>query len=413
MALAEEKQRKALSLYIHIPFCMKKCRYCDFLSAPQDEETRERYVRALIREIRCRRDWAEETDRHVDTVFLGGGTPSVLTADQVGRIMEAVYGSFDVEKDAEISMELNPGTADQEKMRAFRQAGINRLSIGVQSLQDHELHLLGRIHNADQAKAAFLTARKAGFENVNVDLMSALPGQTFSSWADTLAGICIWEPEHISAYSLIMEPGTEFAALQDAGKLPPLPDEETDREMYRYTEYFLAGHGYGHYEISNFAKPGRECRHNCGYWTGHPYLGLGTGAASYVDGARFSTISDLQTYLSYLEGVEAEVLSSVIMTDLPATGSRPGRLEGICTDFHVLAEEEKMEEFMFLGLRMCGGVERTRFERCFPGHTLEEIYGDVLRRHLAQGVMEETEKGYRLNERGIDISNYILADYIL
>ena len=414
--MADEKRREALSLYIHIPFCLKKCSYCDFLSAPQDEETRKRYVRALIREIRSRKNWAEETGRHVDTIFLGGGTPSVLTADQVGRIMEAVYGFFDVEKDAEISMELNPGTADQEKMRAFRQAGINRLSIGVQSLQDQELRLLGRIHNTGQAKEAFLMARKAGFDNVNIDLMSALPGQTFSSWADTLTGICAWEPEHISAYSLIMEPGTEFAALQDAGKLPSLPDEDTDREMYRYTEDYLAGHGYRHYEISNYAKPGRECRHNCGYWTGHPYLGLGIGAASYVDGARFSNIADLKTYLSYLEPADEEALSGEKMTDLPGSESPTGStawLEGICTDRHVLTEEEKIEEFMFLGLRMCGGVERTRFERRFPGHTLEEIYGDVLRRHLAQGVMEETEKGYRLNERGIDISNYILADYLL
>ena len=198
--MADEKRREALSLYIHIPFCLKKCSYCDFLSAPQDEETRERYVRALIREIRSRKNWAEETGRHVDTIFLGGGTPSVLAADQISRIMEAVHVSFDVGKDAEISMELNPGTADQEKLRAFRQAGINRLSMGVQSLQDQELRLLGRIHNTGQAKEAFLMARKAGFDNVNIDLMSALPGQTFSSWADTLTGICAWEPEHISAY---------------------------------------------------------------------------------------------------------------------------------------------------------------------------------------------------------------------
>lgn len=412
----KEEHREELSLYIHIPFCLKKCRYCDFLSAPQDEETRERYVRALVREIRCRKNWAEKTGRRVDTVFLGGGTPSVLTPDQVGRIMEAVYASFYVEEDAEISMELNPGTADQEKMRVFRQAAINRLSIGVQSLQDQELRLLGRIHNTGQAKEAFLMARKAGFENVNVDLMSALPGQTFSSWADSLAGICAWEPEHISAYSLIMEPGTEFAALQDAGKLPPLPDEDTDREMYRYTESYLADHGYEHYEISNYAKPGRECRHNCGYWTGHQYLGLGIGAASYVDGARFSNTSDIQAYLSTMEFVDEEVIPGKKMTDLIGSESPTGStawLEEICTDQHVLTEEEKMEEFMFLGLRMCGGIEKEDFERRFPGHSLEDIYGKVIRRHLAQGVMEETEKGFRLTERGIDISNYILADYLL
>ena len=414
--MADEKRREALSLYIHIPFCLKKCSYCDFLSAPQDEETRERYVRALIREIRSRKNWAEETGRHVDTIFLGGGTPSVLAADQISRIMEAVHVSFDVGKDAEISMELNPGTADQEKLRAFRQAGINRLSMGVQSLQDQELRLLGRIHNTGQAKEAFLMARKAGFDNVNIDLMSALPGQTFSSWADTLTGICAWEPEHISAYSLIIEPGTEFAALQDAGKLPSLPDEDTDREMYRYTEDYLAGHGYRHYEISNYAKPGRECRHNCGYWTGHPYLGLGIGAASYVDGARLSNIADLKTYLSYLEPADEEALSGEKMTDLPGSESPTGStawLEGICTDRHVLTEEEKIEEFMFLGLRMCGGIEKEDFERRFPGRALKDIYGKVIHKHLAQGVMEETEKGFRLTERGIDISNFILADYLL
>ena len=267
-----------LSLYLHIPFCVRKCRYCDFLSGPQDQETREAYVRSLIREIEEQSVCPRGTC--VDTVFFGGGTPSVLTGGQVAGIMEALKGFFSIREDAEISMEMNPGTADAEKLLAFKRAGINRLSMGVQSMRDDELRTLGRIHTADQARQIYQMARDAGFRNINLDLMSALPGQKISDWEKTLLQTVNLGPEHISAYSLIIEEGTPFSHMQ----LPQLPTEEEDRAMYHLTKDLLGEYGYRRYEISNYARAGYACRHNCGYWTGHEYLGLGLGASSYISG---------------------------------------------------------------------------------------------------------------------------------
>ena len=381
------------SLYLHIPFCIRKCSYCDFLSSPQDEGTREEYVQALIREILVQGDCFSGTK--VDTIFFGGGTPSILTEKQISRIMEAVHASFSVRPDAEISLEMNPGTAEPDKLRAFRQAGINRLSIGVQSLHDDELRLLGRIHTAAQAETAFLQAREAGFENINIDLISALPGQTPEKWEYNLSKAINWKPEHISAYSLIIEPGTAFAEMQEKGQLLPVPGEEDDRTIYHTTGKILSRAGYRQYEISNYALPGKECRHNIGYWTGHEYLGLGIGAASYIRGCRFSNTPDLSFYLEALKKA--------------ADGSD---LESIREEVHSLTDKEKMEEFMFLGLRMTDGTDAGEFERRF-GRSLESVYGDVIRRHIRQGVAEHTQKGIRLTARGIDVSNYVLADYLL
>ena len=360
----------SISLYIHIPFCLRKCRYCDFLSAARPREEQERYVRALIREIQTQLECPSGTP--ADTVFFGGGTPSILSGEQIGRIMEALRERFDILPHAEISLEMNPGTADPGKILEFKKAGINRLSMGVQSMHDEELRLLGRIHTVREAKEAFDAAREAGFDNINIDLMSALPGQSFESWEESLRLAAEWKPEHISAYSLIIEPGTPFCDLYEAGKLASLPDEETDRKMYHYTREFLARHGYARYEISNYALPGRECRHNSGYWTGHPYLGLGAGAASYVNGTRFSNIADINSYTEAL--------------------SRPVR-----TDIRTLTQEEKMEEFMFLGLRMTAGVSAAVFQERF-GRTLEEVYGSLIRRHIAQGLLEETEEGFPIED---------------
>lgn len=454
--------RSCHSLYIHIPFCVKKCRYCDFLSGPQDEETRELYTRALINEIKLQTVCPAGTP--VDTVFFGGGTPSVLSGSQIERIMEALYSFFLIQEDAEISMETNPGTADEEKLGILKRSGINRLSLGVQSIHDRELALLGRIHTADQARMTFEQARKAGFDNINIDLMSALPGQSFESWADTLEQAVRWAPDHISAYSLIIEEGTPFASMYQNGSLPALPDEDMDREMYHYTGAFLAEHGYQRYEISNYAIPGRECRHNSGYWTGHPYLGLGIGAASYVNGTRFSNCTDLRKYSDLLadekdrtggteqgdaaeqtagteQGSVAEQTAGTEQADAaeqnagtdqtgqhpeaeslisgnPSCGSRPGRKidTGITalirTDIHPLSAEEQMEEFMFLGLRMTAGVREAVFSDRF-GKRIEQVYGQVLEKHISQGVLEKTPGGYRLTERGVDVSNYVLADYLL
>ena len=396
-----------LSLYIHIPFCVRKCSYCDFLSGPQDEQTRERYVESLIREICMYGD----NSREVDTIFLGGGTPSILAGDQIRRIMQAVFDSFSVRKDAEISMELNPGTADRKKLQAIRRAGINRLSMGVQSMHDEELRMLGRIHSHAQAVETFKAAREEGFGNINIDLMSALPGQTFESWARTLEEAAAWGPEHISAYSLIIEPGTPFDEWQDKGMLPPLPDEETDREMYHYTRSFLQGRGYDRYEISNYARPGRECRHNTGYWTGHDYLGMGIGAASYVDGTRFTNTEDIQQYMDFFELNQDRRDYLELNKEKIESGAGSLAGPGIRRDVHRLETEEKMEEFMFLGLRMTGGVSPEDFKTRF-GRPLDEVYGEMIRKHESQGLVERTDEGIRLTERGTDISNYVLADYL-
>ena len=394
-------RRRPVSLYLHFPFCVRKCRYCDFLSGPATEETIEEYVKLLCREIEQR---ATETStspapvpaqvRPIDTIFIGGGTPSLMTPAQMNMVMQALRKSFRIEEGAEISMEMNPGTADREKLLAFRRAGINRLSIGVQSFDDGELKLLGRIHTADQAREIFREARAAGFDNINIDLMSALPGQKIATWEKTLREAVELGPEHISAYSLIIEAGTPFATM----KLPDLPSEDEDREMYHFTKKFLAENGYRRYEISNYAREGFECRHNCGYWTGHEYLGLGLGASSDMGsrippcGERFRNPSDMEAYRKAVR-----------------EGCDPAQMR---CERQVMTREDRMEEFMFLGLRMADGVSEDEFEARF-GEKPEDRYGPVLEKHLAQGVIRHANRRIALTEFGMDVANYVMADYLL
>ena len=309
----------------------------------------------------------------------------MLMPGQIDRILQAVFSSFSVEDNAEISMELNPGTVDLNKMRSLRAAGINRLSIGVQSQHDEELRLLGRIHDSLQAKNTFLNARKAGFDNINIDLMSALPGQTFESWADTLARTCEWKPEHISAYSLIVEEGTPFYKLYEEDKLN-LPSEETERQMYYRTGELLMAAGFERYEISNYAKKGYSCRHNERYWIREDYLGLGLGASSMVNNVRFKNTEWLDEYLlenKYMEKQEVQNLS----------------------------RSECMEEFMFLGLRMTGGVSKDDFIEKF-GCSMDEIYGSVLKRLEEQGLLETEGKQVRLTTYGLDVSNRVWVEFL-
>ncbi|WP_130836586.1 radical SAM family heme chaperone HemW [Lachnoclostridium sp. Marseille-P6806] len=392
----EERSRGGFcSLYLHIPFCVRKCAYCDFLSGPADAVQREHYVRSLIREIR-----ETECEQPVDSVFFGGGTPSVLAAEQMSRIMAAVREHFSLEETAEITAECNPGTARQEDFSVWREAGINRISLGIQSLDDGELRLLGRIHTAEEARESFRAARAAGFGNISLDLMSALPGQTPDRWEETLCGAAELEPDHISAYSLIIEEGTVFGSLYacpapGGDSFPSLPDEETEREMYRRTREVLREYGYERYEISSYARPGRVCAHNIGYWTGHPYLGLGTGAASLAVGPgpgasrlRYANTCDMNRYL----------------------GRK--RLSEIREDLQELTDRERMEEFMFLGLRLALGVSETEFFARF-GRPLPEIYGDVLARHEALGLVRRERGRIFLTEYGTDVSNSVMADYLL
>ena len=381
------KNKQALELYIHIPFCVRKCAYCDFLSFPATERAHETYVAKLIEEIYGQS--AGFQDYCVTSIFLGGGTPSILSADLMRDLFEALYQCFDIAVDAEISIEANPGTLTMEKLHMYRTCGINRISIGLQSADDEELKALGRSHCYDDFLKSFQRARQAGFTNINVDLMSALPGQTVQSLKNTLRKVMMLKPEHISAYSLIIEEGTPFYDRYHADQ-SAFPDEEMDREMYHLTKEIMAAQGFERYEISNYAKPGYECRHNIGYWTGVDYLGLGLGASSYTHGFRYHNVTDIDEYLSL---------------DLSEGGAA-------ARDIQKMSEKEQIEEFMFLGLRMMKGVSGSEFFERF-GLNLWSIYGEVFDRLAAQGLLEVRKPEVRLTELGIDVSNMVLSEFLL
>ncbi|RHS24671.1 oxygen-independent coproporphyrinogen III oxidase [Clostridium sp. AF12-19] len=373
-----------MELYLHIPFCVKKCAYCDFLSFPSGQEIQRQYAKRLMEDIDCM--GKEYGDIPVDTIFIGGGTPSVPESRLIVDLMEHVNRAFQISDGAEISMEANPGTVTREKLKEYRRAGINRISFGLQSANDRELKLLGRIHTWAEFLESFALARECGFTNLNIDLMSALPGQTCESWKDTLKRVTDLEPEHISAYSLIIEEGTPFGekyGSEEGRKL--LPDEDSEREMYHETKRFLRECGYERYEISNYAKPGRECRHNIGYWTGVPYLGLGLGASSYMNGSRFAVSSDMQQYLE----------------------EKPGTF----TDVEKLTKKDMEEEFFYVGLRMTAGVSLSEFERRF-GMSAEEVYPGLMETFVEEKAAEFRGDRFVLTDYGLDVSNYIMAQFL-
>ena len=433
MKKKEVIEKRPLGLYIHIPFCVKKCAYCDFLSFASDEATKERYVDALCEEIRANRENAEEYT--VETVYFGGGTPSVLSVEQIGEIFRTILETFSVrgfvnetpgtkekkekkklrlgkkkeeelvEKEtsevrlqrvqngelAEVTIEVNPGTADKEKFAALYELGFNRLSMGLQSAVASELSCLGRIHTKEQFAECVTAAREVGFRNISGDLMSGLPGQTEETLTESINFLLAQQPEHISVYSLQIEEGTEFAKRygEDGPEKEMLPDEDADRAMYELTGRLLEEAGYTRYEISNYAKEGFESRHNSSYWKGTEYLGLGLGASSLMSNARFHNTTDMD---QYIVGV-----------------NDPFSLR---EDMERLVQKELMEEFMFLGLRMCKGIEKAEFKRKFKCD-IETIYGDVMKRLVSQGVLEEAEGRVFLTPRGIDVSNVVLAEFLL
>ena len=409
---------KELELYLHIPFCERKCAYCDFLSAPADLPVRISYIKKLQEEIAYY--GAQYGEYQVSSIFFGGGTPTILEGYQLAAILETVKEHFNITTDAEITVECNPGTLTAGKAEKLVQAGFNRLSMGLQSADDRELQLLGRIHNFAQFLESYDLARKAGFRNINVDLMSALPGQTLKSWQDTLQKVTALRPEHISAYSLIIEEGTPFyerfaedERIREEGGHPRLlPEEDVERQMYELTETFLHTKGYERYEISNYAKPGYECRHNCGYWTRKDYLGLGLGASSLVEHQRFQNTSDLKTYLEQeyspqCEGQHERIAETIQLqeeTGLSQTGHH--------IHIETLDKKSEMEEFMFLGLRLMAGISRQQFEKKFQV-TLNSVYGEVLRKLKGEQLIEEVAGYVRLTEHGIDVSNYVLAEFLL
>ncbi len=392
-------QRKPLSVYVHIPFCVQKCLYCDFLSGKADEETKARYVEALLREIEAEAADGKFDRYEVQTVYFGGGTPSLLSAEQIEKILcklksvfmfqkvrkpeEASVWSLRGRKDGdepEISMEVNPGTVDANRLCKLKEAGINRISIGVQSLQDAELVKLGRIHRAEDFYRVWEEAAAAGFRNRNVDLMSGIPGQTVESLEDTIRKLVALSPEHISAYSLIVEEGTPFAGMYPEGAV----DEDTDRQMYELTGRLLEKAGYGRYEISNYAKEGFACRHNTAYWTRQDYIGFGIGAASLIGNVRYNNARSLHNYINV----------SVIHENVEQ-----------------LTTAEQMAETMFLGLRMTQGVSDADFMRLY-GKDMCTVYGAVIEKHEKEGLLVWENGSLRLTKRGLDVSNYVMADFI-
>ena len=353
-------KKRNLELYLHIPFCVKKCNYCDFFSASGTPKEQADYVSAMIQEIQSYQELSGEYE--VQTIFLGGGTPSLLTPEQIEQIFDAIYHIFSVNENAEITMEMNPGTVDIEKLCAMKAAGVNRLR------------------------------EQAGFKNRNIDLMSALPGQTMESYEDTLSKVLALEPEHISAYSLILEEGTVFYDWYEKGKLDrgawKLPSEEEEYAMGELTIQRLAEAGMHRYEISNYAKSGKECRHNLGYWDRVEYLGIGAGSSSLIKGERFDHIRDRKAYIEKIRNGES-----------------------ILIDREILSVESQMEEFMYLGLRKVEGVSRTDFQNCF-GKNVDDVYGKILDKLEEEQLLEFSGDRIRLTHRGMDVSNCVLAEFL-
>lgn len=400
-------KKDGLSLYIHIPFCERKCLYCDFLSfsagSSRDSAAtkKQEYAKALLNELAA---WEEILNKYnkeiyLKTVFIGGGTPTCLEPSLILKIAQAA-GKY-TDENTEFTIEANPGTITDSHIDIFKETGINRISLGLQSAQDNELLKLGRIHTFKDFLSSYKKLEKAGFNNINIDIMSGIPEQTIESYKNTLEKVLALNPSHISAYSLIIEPGTVFYKMQEQGKLN-IADEDTDRQMYSITKEMLGRYGYSRYEISNYSKKGMECRHNITYWTGGNYLGTGLGASSYIDGTRFTGTSGYNKYTSIfrnsaLHGMAAKQVAENI-------GSR----------LEKLSLKNQMEEFMFLGLRMCRGVSKSEFADRF-GISMDKVYGDVIKYFLQTGLMEENVNDGRvyLTDRGIDISNYVLSDFIL
>ncbi len=423
-----------LSIYIHIPFCVKKCLYCDFLSRPACGGEMESYVNLLLREIKEQSVFYG--DHRVVSIFLGGGTPSLLPARDTGRILEQVRDGFSVAEDAEITIECNPGTVTAEKLADYITHGINRLSIGLQSTDDEELARIGRIHDYGSFLETYSLARAAGFDNINIDLMAGLPGQGMASYRRTLERVVALSPEHISAYSLILEEGTPLYVNQNAYRFP---DEDEDREMYELTGTVLGEAGFHRYEISNYAREGRECRHNKVYWRRGDYVGFGLGASSMVGNVRWKNPDAQADYAACVRRVEARdrhldsgcvIHAAELQAGRAVYLTRTAAERGLHTEEGLQAEpfaeilrqtgrcevqpltlQEQMEEFMFLGLRLTEGVDLGEFRQYFA-KSADEIYGKQIGMFEKQGLMERAGERLRLTPRGIDVSNAVFAAFL-
>lgn len=383
------KNNNDLGIYVHIPFCISKCVYCDFLSAPADDSVKKAYMEALSREIEWMADMesVHTQSKSVKSIFFGGGTPSSVAPEYIADTIKTIRKCFYVSEDVEITVECNPGTIDIHKAKVYKEAGVNRISFGLQSADDAVLKMLGRIHTFEQFKESLSVARSAGFDNINIDVMSALPGQSLSDYRESLIKILESDVPHISSYSLIVEEGTPLS--DNLSSYPKLPDEDEERKMYYMTDELLTSYGYKRYEISNYSKGKKSvCRHNMFYWDRVSYLGFGIGAASLFLDCRWNNISDLTEYIS-----------------------KAGICDVRCEQEH-LSEAEQMSEFMFLGLRKMEGVSMRVFEEQF-GRKLSDVYDKAVSDNLKKSLIEMSGDRIKLTKRGIDISNTVMADFII
>jgi len=373
---------KEIGLYIHIPFCRRKCLYCDFNSYEKREDDAEEYIAALLRELSS---YQEKHDFIYKTVFIGGGTPTVINYTLIGSIIEKLAPR--IKADAEITMESNPGTVTEESLRYYRSLGINRLSIGLQAWQNELLESIGRIHSLKDFLYAYNSARKVGFDNINTDLMFALPNQTLSMWKETIVNVCSLGVEHISCYSLMLEEGTKLYKMHKEGKVQ-LPSEDLDREMYGMAVDILDFHGYSQYEISNFARHGMECRHNLIYWENEEYLGVGAGSHSKLDGKRFWNHKDIGQYNKL-----------ITQGGLPLEGQEE------------ISGDADMWETVFLALRLNKGLDIPAFEKKY-GISFKGKYGNALKKLVGQGLVFVEDNRLKLTDRGRDLSNSVFIEFM-
>ena len=383
---------KRLGIYIHIPFCAKKCNYCDFYSLASGEDEKKSYIEALKREIK-EASKKVSADYEVYTIYFGGGTPSIINADYIKEILDVIKSHFKLYKDdfyPEITIECNPKTVDTEQLSIYREAGVNRISLGLQSTDNDELKLLGRIHTYEDFLESYEMVRKTGFKNVNIDLMSAIPNQKIKTYEKSLDEIIGLNPEHISSYSLIIEEGTPFFKkyAEDAPLFKDLPSEDEDRKMYALTSEKLGKAGYERYEISNYAKKGFYSRHNISYWDRVPYLGFGAGASSFFEDERYKNMTNLKEY------------------------TKKAGKEDIREEITKLSLNDAMSEFMFLGLRKTEGISKTKFMNNFT-FCVEDIFGKTIKKYINNKLLIDNGEFLRLSDRGLDISNYVISDFLL
>jgi oxygen-independent coproporphyrinogen III oxidase len=372
-----------LGLYIHIPFCRSKCYYCDFNSYSNKEYLQDRYVDSVIKEIELR---SEIINNHrIKSIFIGGGTPTYLNYDSLFKLLS--YLNKNICEVDEFSCEANPGTLTNEKLKLLKECGVNRLSIGLQSWNDNILKSIGRIHNTEEFLSNYDRARKLGFDNINIDIMFSIYGQTIKDLENTLENVIALKPEHISCYSLIIEEGTLVSKKVNNGEIEEV-DEETDREMYYLAVDKLKKAGYERYEISNFALPGFECRHNIIYWKTKPYLGIGAGAHSFIADVRFSNEESPETYIEKIETKKLPV-----------------------SKVEMLTYDDRMSEFMFMGLRMDRGIEFDEFKARF-GKEMRNVYGLEIDNLNKKGLINLADNRIKLTEVGIDLSNQVFVDFL-